>query len=177
MGEWSVYYVPNKQSAFLGHIRDVVDAFWLKGIFLETEDCYGDEKLRLAREAGIQFPEWDHDFKFSGMGIAESIFGNIVPNIVNDLICPRCKQAVVEETYDLLNSDYDEVVLDLQIKCSTCGSVFKAREMESTDTPFTFAQFYLYVSDSPHPDEFDKSFRGTVEQVLGPCREFFEWAT
>lgn len=179
MGAHSAYYVPENQSAVIGRSDDIRLQFWDLGVFLDSMDDPIASKLEECKRSGAPLPKWQHDFGFGGMGIEESDFDLPVPEMPYDARCPHCDAEVFQDLADTWygSEDLDDGPdLDAAITCSSCQKQFVPSEMKCPEQGFARGRWYIWVSDI-EPDDYDKSFRQTVESVVGPCREVFGWDT
>jgi hypothetical protein len=71
MVEKSVYYIPEDQDKWFGKVEEIADIFWKKGVFLATPNKHIYARLQEFQEKGLSIPEWDHDFGFVEMGVAD----------------------------------------------------------------------------------------------------------
>jgi hypothetical protein len=110
------------------------------------------------------------------MGIADEPRPDPVPNLIYDLQCPRCSAELMREAYDVWNAETETPIPERPIRCRKCRTEFPSADIKSEETPFTFARFYLWVSDIDE-DDWEPRFKKTVESVVGPCREFKTWET
>jgi len=171
MGELSVYFVPDNQQKLVGKSRQIAEALWALGVFVATEDQFIYKRIQDWKAARKPLPKGNHDFSFGDMGIADKLMPEPVPNLIYDLKCPRCAAEMMNETYDIWNKETETPIPDRPIRCPKCSAVFPSREIKSEEMPFTFARFYLWVSDIDEED-WDPAFKETVQNVVGPCREF-----
>jgi hypothetical protein len=176
VGETSVYYVPNDQQRWLGKEREVAEAFWPVGVFLVTEDRFIYDRIKAWQAEGRPLPEWPYKFTFAEMGFGSPGEFDPVPNVVYDLRCPHCDADIGDALRDAWEAvDARTPVPERSVPCAACGQMVRSDSARS-DTPFTFAQFYIWVADID-PDDWDPTFKQTVEAVLGPCREYQAWDT
>jgi hypothetical protein len=175
MGETSVYYVPKNQDACSGRSQELADKMWNLGVFLQTPEIM--ERVRSFRESGTPLPECKFDLyqKFGDMGIADEMDEHPVPNYVYDIKCPSCEADVMDATYEAWGSDSEVSPKQRSVTCPSCGASHAARDLQFGQ-PMTFARFYVFVSDCEQ-DEWDPNFRKTLEGIVGPCSEFWEWST
>lgn len=110
------------------------------------------------------------------MGLCDEVDGDIVPNLIYDLSCPACSEVLSDDAYEVLEDEELGEITRRGITCPHCDAVFPASRLVSKETPFTFAKVYIWVGDIDN-DEWDSSFRETVEKVFGPCGELFSWET
>jgi hypothetical protein len=174
VGETSVYFVPEDQTRWIGREREVAEAFWAHGVFLAVPDDFVYERIRQWRAEGRALPGWKHAFQFGTMGLGGLGEWEPVPSLVYDLRCPECDADVFEALHEVWE---DETVVPLPDRtgaCPSCRAVIRAGAARS-ETPFTFARFFLWVSDIG--DGWDPTFKHTVETVLGPCKEYEGWET
>ena len=179
MGEISVYYVPVDQESVLGRSDQIRLRFWDLGVFLDCADEPISKKLAEAKKAGSALPEWQYDFAFGGMGIEESAFDLPVPDMPFDARCPHCDAEVYQDlAYTWYGSERsaEGPDLDAAVTCSACRKQFSVNEMKCPDHGFARGKWYIWISDI-EPDAYDRSFRQTIESVVGPCREVFGWDT
>jgi hypothetical protein len=176
MSEYSVWYVPQNQEALAGRAHEVADAFWERGIFLSMADDCIYRRIDEWKASGRALPQRAHDFAFSEMGLTEEEQGYIVPNLVYELCCPKCKEDLTELAYEVFDDESQGPVEQRLVVCLNCDAEFPASELKSAETPFTFAMFYIWVGDID-VDDWGPAFKETVEKVLGPCGEFIAWET
>jgi hypothetical protein len=176
MGEISVYYVPRKSTSFAGKEREVAEEFWNLGIFLDTPDHFIDKRIREWKRHGRELPRWKHSFRFGSMGVAGSAKAVPVPASFFDYYCPRCR-AIVSDAVHAAWFDTDSPVplSERAVTCSNCGATTPSKNLDA-DEPFTFATFYVWISDIDESD-WEPHFKETIESVLGPCDEFRAWMT
>lgn len=177
MGEKTAYYIPENQSELLGKVEEIADRFWDLGVFLATPDEHIYERLREYKEKGKPIPEWKHNFSFAEMGLADEGGEVPVPSNVYDATCPKCGAEVYEEFTDALSNEEKNTELpNREVICSSCHHKFKASETKSNDTGLVFTRLYLWVSDI-YDEDWDPEFRGTVESIMGKCKEIVAWDT
>jgi hypothetical protein len=177
MGETAKYFVPDDEARFIGKEREVAEAFWQRGVFIVTSDRFIYDRIKQWNAEGRPLPEWKHDFTFVEMGVGESKLMDPVPNSIYDLVCPACGTALSDAAYGVWNDEESPLPLpDRVVVCGGCGARHRSGQLQSKETPFTFARFYLWVADIEEAD-WDSTFKQTVEAVLGPCREFTAWET
>jgi hypothetical protein len=177
MGELSVYFVPNDQVRWFNRERDIAEAFWSRGVFLATPDRFIYERLAEYKAQGRPLPPWKHAFTFSDMGIASSALEDPVPSGYLELHCPSCKTDISEAAHDVWGDEESTVPTPSRtITCPSCEATHAGATLLCTDSEFTFASVYMWVSDIDE-DDWDASFKTTVEEVLGPCRQFMAWDT
>jgi hypothetical protein len=176
VGETSTYYVPESDTTLLGNGDELIERFWDRGLFLATPDDRIYRRVQDWRNQGRELPTWEHDFGFASMGLVESLLYHPVPNMPYGVCCPQCETSVFEAAMDIWQRQgATEPVPERLVPCPTCGVISPSSGLASRDSPFTFARVYFWVSDIG--DDFDSSFRRTVESVLGPCREYTGWET
>ncbi|MBL0731211.1 hypothetical protein [Piscinibacter sp. HJYY11] len=174
MAEMSKYFVPKDDAHLLGKEREIADAFWNVGLFITTEDQFIYQRIKDCEKEGRPPPESLHDFTFAEMGLGGSPSFEPVPNSINDLACPKCGSDLLSEAYEEWEDEDSEVALPLRtVTCPSCNTHSKSAELKSED-PFTFSRFYLWVSDIESED-WDESFKASVEKILGPCQEITAW--
>lgn len=179
MGEYSAYYVPEDQESVIGKSDEIRKRFWDLGVFLDCLDEPIVTRLAETRDSGVPLPEWKHDFSFGGMGIQESGVELPVPLMPYDAQCPHCCAEVFQDLADTWygTSDIEEGPdLNAAISCSACQKEFSVDEMKCPEHGIARGRWYIWVSDI-EPDDYDSSFRQTIESVVGPCREVFGWDT
>ncbi|QDV18739.1 hypothetical protein Pan153_34000 [Gimesia panareensis] len=179
MGEHSAYYVPEDQESVIGKSDEIRMRFWDLGVFLDCMDEPIASRLAEARKTGVSLPEWKHDFGFGGMGIQESEVDLPVPELPYDAQCPHCGAEVFRDLADTWygSEEIDESPdLAAAITCSSCQKQFSVDEMKCPEQGFAHARWYLWVSDID-PDDYDRSFKQTIEAIVGPCKEVFGWDT
>lgn len=176
MGEKTAYYIPEDQAKYYERVEELADKFWEKGVFLSTEDEHIYERLRLYKEQGKTLPKTTHEFCFAEMGIADEGMKLPIPSNVYDAQCPNCGADVYEEFTDSLADCDDEDLSNAIVKCPRCTNEFKSCNTVAKDPGFAFARVYLWVSDI-EDDNWEPSFKATVESVVGPCREIIAWDT
>ena len=179
MGEYSAYYVPVEQDNFIGREEEIAEKFWKIGIFLDTSS--GAIMARHHRMRWIKFriPKTHHKFSYGGMGLHDGE-EEVVPNYVYDVKCPSCNVDITDDFQDVTenqNENNTYPLMDLLIKCNSCGVTTKISEVTVVEPGFLAAKFYLYVSDIFPDDDWEASFKATVESVLGPCKEIIAWET
>jgi DNA-directed RNA polymerase subunit RPC12/RpoP len=178
MGDVTAWYVPERQHELAGKAEEIADRFWKLGVFLSTPNDHIKARLRELTDKGIELPPWDHDFSFVDMGIGDEAVSIPIPYNVYDASCPHCGAEVYEQFTDAVSEALtnDDDPRDEHIRCPRCEFVFRASETAAPQTGFAFARFYVWVSDI-QDDDWDSSFKATVESVLGPCREIIAWDT
>lgn len=175
MGETSVFYVPKNQDDWSGRGGELADKLWSLGVFLETPPII--ERLRAFMESGKPLPDCKLDIyqRFGGMGVADELEDDPVPNYVYDIKCPSCEVDIMDATYDAWDCDSNVSAKRCRVTCPACGSTHAAKDLRFGE-PMTFARFYVFVSDCER-DEWDPNFRKALEGIVGPCSEFWEWST
>ena len=174
MGETSVYFVPDDETRWIGRERDVAEAFWALGVFLTVPDDSVYARIRQWKAEGRALPAWKHSFRFATMGLGGLGQWEPVPSLVYDLRCPACDADVFEFLHEVWEDESAVPLPERAIACHSCGVSIPAGGAHS-ETPFTFSRFFLWVSDIG--DDWDPTFKSTVEAVLGPCKEFQAWET
>jgi hypothetical protein len=175
MAECSMYYVPRNQGAFAGRAREVAEAFWAIGEFVDADEVI-HERLKDYRARGEALPASRHAFTYGLMGITDEVQPEQVPTVVYDLACPVCEGDVTEEVWAVWESEGEAAPIpDRLVACATCSALTPSRKLSSSTTPFTFARFFLWVGDVE--DDFEPEFKQTVETILGPCDVFEGWET
>jgi hypothetical protein len=179
MGYCTAYYVPERQEDVIGRTEEIRIRFWKRGVSLYSALNPKEKKVIESLENDCPLPEWEHEFSFSEMGVHESTIDMPVPLMPYDARCPRCKAEVFDDLrhawYVSIEED-EEPDLDIDIKCSACQQLFAVDEMECPEQGFARARWYIWVDDID-PDEYDGSFKQTVESVVGPCKEVIAWDT
>lgn len=179
MGEYSVFYIPNEQDKFCGKEDEVAENFWKLGIFLQTTSGKIMKRQKKMRWVKFRIPKTTHEFSYSGMGLNDSD-EHIVPYHVHDVKCPACNTEVFDEFHaadENLQDDEKSNLIDNTFECSSCGANSSLAEATVGAPGFSIAKFYLYVSDIFPDDDWEPSFKQTVESVLGPCKEIIAWDT
>jgi hypothetical protein len=186
LGEWTAWYIPERQEELAGKLDEAADRLWEKGVPVWMSDQQHAAKNRELQDKGITAPPWDHAFSHESIGLSDEEIYIPIPYNVYDASCPTCGAEVYQEfcdamddvLYDEPNSQHEG--LDLRervVRCPKCAHAFKTSEAEARETGFAFARVYLWVSDIAPEDDWEPSFRATVESVLGPCREIIAWDT
>jgi hypothetical protein len=175
MGEQSAYYVPESQSNLFDDIEALADKFWEKGIYLTTPNDHIQNRLSEFNEKGTSLPSCIHEFSYADMGLAKENISYAIPPNVYDAQCPKCKAEVYDEFTEAIESA-ELAPEDANVVCSSCGNIFLAKETEANTDGFVFTNFYLWVSDIDE-DDWESSFKQSVEEILGPCREYISWST
>jgi hypothetical protein len=174
MGEISVYYVPDDQAACSSRARELAEFFWQYGIFLDTTEI--NERLLAERNAGRSLPHChlNIDQKFGGMGVSDEMEVP-VPNYLYEIACPVCEADIVDACYAAWSCDSDVECKDRVVICDACGASSTTKDLKFGE-PMTFARFFVFVSDCDR-ENWDPGFRTLLEQLLGPCSEYWEWST
>lgn len=168
--------MPKDDAHLIGKEREIAEAFWNVGLFVTTEDQFVYQRIKEWEMDGRALPESTHHFTFAEMGIGGSASFEPVPNSINDLACPKCGSDLLSEAYDEWEDEDSEVALPLRIvKCPRCNAKSKSVDLKSQD-PFTFSRLYFWVADI-ESDDWEESFKATVEKILGPCQEITAWET
>lgn len=176
MGEVSKYFVPEDDARWLSKERELAEAFWTVGLFVTTQDRFIYRRIEEWRAAGRTLPASPHQFSFAEMGLASSPLCDAVPNAIYDLACPECQAPISDVALEVWEDEASLVPLPLrEVTCPTCQAISKSQSLASSEA-FTFARVYLWVSDID-TDDWDSSFKRTVEGVLGTCQEFTSWET
>ena len=175
LGEISAYYVPKDQDAWSGRGDELADLLWDRGIFLNTPKIM--ERLRKSRDAGASLPHCDLDIdqKFGGMGVFDEAQEHPVPNHLYEVYCPECGQDVRDASYGAWSTESELALKDRNVDCPFCDSVSATSDLQFGDS-MCFARFYVWVTDCDQ-DQWDPKFRKTLEQIVGPCQEYWEWST
>ncbi len=177
MGEKSAYYIPDDQEHLIGKLEQLADQFWEKGIFLSTKDAHIYTRMKEYRDSNHQLPSCEHEFSYAEMGLADEEIEMPVPSNVYDAKCPKCDSEIYDEFTDaLVDEDASSSLPDRNITCPNCSNSFPASETKAEDPGFVFARIYMWVSDIDD-DDWEPSFKRTVESVLGPCKEIVAWDT
>ena len=175
MGYQTIFYVPESQAPFLGRAAEVAEMFWGLGVFVETEDGFVGKRMAECKARGQPIPESVHNFTHSSIAIADYADPIPVPYRIWDLACPHCGADVLDHAYGVWGTESDTLIPQREVKCPSCGTASSSSSLKSED-PFTFASFYLSVTDVDE-DDWEPSFKSTVETVLGPTREYQVWDT
>ena len=176
MGQHSVYYVPKDQARWSGRAEVLAASLWTHGVFLSTPHI--TKRLRALRHNPDALPTCplDIDHKFGFMGVCDEAQAHQVPNIPQDIACPVCGHDLTHVAIDVWEDEDDwEAPEDRIVDCPQCHSAQPSCALQHR-SPLTFARFYVYVADCD-PQDWDAGFRGLLEGILGPCEEFWEWAT
>ena len=177
MAELSVYFVPVDQERWFNRERDVAEAFWSRGVFLATPGYFIYQRLAEYKAQGRSLPPSNHAFTFSDMGIASSPLEDPVPSGYLELHCPSCKADVSDAAHDVWSDEDATAPTSSRIvTCPTCNATHGGATLVCAESDFTFARVYMWVSDIDE-DDWDASFKTTVEEVLGPCRQYKAWDT
>ena len=176
MAEISKYFVPEDDAHLMGKERDIAEAFWNAGLFVVTEDQFIYERIKEWEKEGRALPVSVHNCTFAEMGLGGSPVYEPVPNSINELACPKCGSELTSEAYDAWEDEDSETPVPLRnVTCPSCHAESKSTELKSEE-PFTFSRLYLWVADI-ESDDWDSSFKATVERILGPCKEITAWET
>jgi hypothetical protein len=163
MREVSVYYVPQEQDAWYGRGEMLIELLWHRGIFLRP---MASEKPPL--------PEYtiDIDDKFADMGLVDGEIAHPVPNLLYSISCPICSHDLTRETNEAWSKESAEEFAQRLVCCPHCQATTPTQQLRYME-PMIFARFYLWVSDCD-PDDWPAGFRALLEEVVGPCQEFWE---
>jgi len=176
MAEVSKYFVPEDDADLVGKEREIAEAFWNVGLFVVTQDRFVYQRIEEWKKQGRPLPASVHNFPFAEMGLGGSPSYDPVPNSIYDLSCPKCGAEIAEEAYEAWGDEESNIALpQREIVCPSCHVASKSITLKSQD-PFTFSRLYLWVADI-ETDEWDSSFKATVEGILGPCQEITAWET
>src|SRR5262245_35739076 len=105
MGETSVYYVPADEARWIGREREVVQAFWERGIFVVTPDRWVYDEIARFKQEGKVLPPWAFTFSFAEMGLGGLGRWEPVPNVVYDQQCPHCHQPITDAIWELWEAE------------------------------------------------------------------------
>lgn len=169
-----MYFVPHDQESWVGRERDAAEAFWARGVFVMTPDRFIYDRIRQWESHGKPLPPWRHSFGFVEMGFGGLGEWEPVPSIVHDLRCPYCDTEMANVLHELFQEESGIPLPDRTAVCPNCDQTVRATEARA-ESAYTFARFFLWVADIG--DDWDPSFRGTVESVLGPCTQYEAWGT
>lgn len=175
MGESSVYYVPDCQDAWSGRGEELADLLWNFGIFLDTPKTM--DRLRAFRDESRPIPECNLDInqKFGGMGVSDESEDHPVPNHLYEITCSNCGHNVMDAAYDIWATESDIVLKDRTIICPSCNATSATGDLRYGEA-MSFARFYVWVSDCDQ-ENWDPNSRKILEQLIGPCQEYWEWST
>ena len=168
MGEHVVYYVPMHQDLVAGCGLEIANALAAHGLSFRI---YLAEMLTGEPEAP---PSHDgpclstHGFTRSDMAIADLPDPIPVPELIAELLCPNCERNISDAAYDVWESESELAIPDRQVHCPECGAIVESRYLRSPNEPFTFACFFLWISDID-PNDWEPEVKATIESVVGPC--------
>ena len=172
MGQTSVYYVPKNQASWRGRKAALADQLWALGIVVDTETIL--ERARMYKVEGRSLPDCDLDLMCEGLGVVDED-PHPVPNWQYDVTCPKCGGNMLDQFHEIMSRDSEKVCAEREAQCPQCRACTRLDALSYGD-PMTFAGFYVQVSDC-EPDNWDARFRPTLEGIVGPCDEFWEWST
>ena len=188
MGENTAWLVPIDQDLWRGRGAELADALWDEGIFaglhttdLQTGDVRGDDfiynRLKEWRATHREIPVSPYTQMWDRIIISDLTSKTIVPDVIDDLCCPRCMQNVSRfahlEAWTWGVKDISQQFLH----CSNCAENFISTDVRSAKTPFRWASFVLMFTDLPSPDALDEDLVADIEALLGKCDEFHAWST
>lgn len=100
----------------------------------------------------------------------------LIPYLVNDLCCPRCKNNVTRIAYDYAwsySATNGRNLASRVIHCFQCKLDFVSTDVQSRTTPLAWAGFYIGIYDRYSPEPLDPGFISLAESILGSCDSYY----
>lgn len=175
MSETSVYYVPVDQDAWCGRSDDLAERLWNHGVFLDTPVIM--DRLDKFSEENRPLPECTLDIEhtFGEIGIADELLEEPVPNNLYGISCPKCGYDMMDLAYDAWSDESNIAPKERIVTCPDCNLSSTTEDLQYEER-MEFARFYVFVSDCIQ-DDWNSNFFKLLEEILGPCREYWEHST
>lgn len=181
------WLVPRDQAGLLGRGREIIDTLWKASVrlrLISADPGTGerrfdesiDDRIQKARADGNGSSAPGYELYSEDLVLNDSPERVLIPYLVNDLCCPRCKNNVTRIAYDYAwsySATNGRNLASRVIHCFQCKLDFVSTDVQSRTTPLAWAGFYIGIYDRYSPEPLDPGFISLAESILGSCDSYY----